>query len=99
MRWAEVEEGVIPLTAADLDIPCSPLISKAIQEFAANNCFNYGPSEGMPMLKEAYANYFIRKRNLTLSPNNILPVDSAAFGIYLICKSILEMTFIAFNFG
>ncbi len=90
MRWAEVDEGVIPLTAADLDIPCSPLISKAIQEFAANHCFNYGPSEGMPMLKEAYASYFYRKRNLTLSPNNILPVDSAAFGIYLICKSILE---------
>ena len=26
LRWAEVEEGVIPLTAADPDFPCPPMV-------------------------------------------------------------------------
>ena len=26
LRWAEQEEGVIPLTAADMDFPCAPEI-------------------------------------------------------------------------
>lgn len=90
MRWAEVDKDVIPLTAADLDLPCAPQISKAIQEFAAKRCFNYGPAEGLPELKQAFAGYFQRKKDVCIAPENILPVDSAAFGIYLTCKTILN---------
>ena len=90
LRWAEVNEDVIPLTAADLDLPCAPQITTAIQRFAANNCFNYGPAAGMPELKLAFANYLLRKKDVVVSPDNILPVDSAAFGIYLTCKTLLN---------
>lgn len=90
MRWAEVDKDVIPLTAADLDLPCAPQIAEAIKRFAAKRCFNYGPAYGLPELKEAFSGYFHRKKQVNISPENILPVDSAAFAIYLTCSSILE---------
>jgi len=90
LRWAEVPEDVIPLTAADLDLPCAPQITAAIQKFAADRCFNYGPATGMPELKNAFAHYFHRKKDVLVSQDNILPVDSAAFGIYLTCKTLLQ---------
>ena len=34
-RWAEVEDGVIPLTAADPDFPPAPEIVQAMQEYVA----------------------------------------------------------------
>ena len=30
LRWAEVEKGIIPLTAADLDFPCATPIIESI---------------------------------------------------------------------
>ena len=34
MRWAEVPEGVIPLTAADSDFPAAPEIGQALNDYA-----------------------------------------------------------------
>ena len=34
LRWAEQEEGVIPLTAADMDFPCAPEIVQAIVSYS-----------------------------------------------------------------
>ena len=31
LRWAEVPDGVIPLTAADHDFPCAPEVVEALQ--------------------------------------------------------------------
>ncbi len=90
LRWAEVEKGIIPLTAADLDFPCATPIIEAIKSYSNKGYFNYGPTEGMPILKESISSYFKRKRNVTIDPKNILPVDSAAFGIYLTCQSFLQ---------
>ena len=89
LRWAEVEKGVIPLTAADLDFPCAEPIIKAINSYSEKGYFNYGPSKGLPLFKISIASYFQRERNVHINPENILPTDSAAFGIYLTCKSIL----------
>jgi aminotransferase/cystathionine beta-lyase len=44
----------------------------------------------MPELKDAFANYLLRKKDVVVNPENILPVDSAAFGIYLTCKTLLN---------
>ncbi|MCR0222977.1 hypothetical protein MKA57_07095 [[Clostridium] innocuum] len=30
LRWAEVADGTIPLTAADMDYPCAPAIKQAL---------------------------------------------------------------------
>lgn len=90
LRWATVPEGVIPLTAADPDFPCAPEIAEAVSRFAKDRYFCYGPPEGLPQFKESMAGYFQTKRRIPASPDLILPVDSAAFGIYITCKAFLS---------
>lgn len=89
LRWATVQEGVIPLTAADPDFPCAPEIADAISRFARDRYFCYAPPTGLPEFKDSMAAYFQRKRNIPASPAWIFPVDSAAFGIYITCKAFL----------
>ncbi len=90
LRWATVNEGVIPLTAADPDFPCAPEISEAICSYSKDRYFSYAHPEGLPEFKESIANYFQQKRNVPVSPAFTFPVDSAAFGIYLTCKAFLK---------
>jgi aminotransferase len=90
LRWATVPHDVIPLTAADPDFPCPPQIVEAIRQFAAARYFSYTPAEGWPEFRAGMAGFFTQKRNLPTTPQDILPVDSAAFGIYLTCKAFLS---------
>ena len=90
LRWAEVNENVIPLTAADLDFPCAPQIAEAIQSYSNPRYFNYGPPEGLSSLKDAISNFLLNRREVKISSSQILPVNSAAFGIYTVCKSFLN---------
>jgi aspartate/methionine/tyrosine aminotransferase len=89
LRWATVPHGTIPLTAADPDFPVAPEIVDAICRFAKEGYFSYGPSDGLPEFKESMAEYFRTKRKINAKPGFILPVDSAAWGIALICKAFL----------
>jgi aspartate/methionine/tyrosine aminotransferase len=90
LRWATVPEGVIPLTAADPDFPSAPEIAEAIIRFTKDRYLSYGPPAGLPEFKSRVAQYFREKRNVPASPDLLFPVDSAAFGIYLICKTFLK---------
>ena len=40
LRWAEVDDGVIPLPAADSDFPCAPEIVDAIVEYSKKGYFS-----------------------------------------------------------
>lgn len=90
LRWAELPEDVIPLTAADPDFQSAPEIAQAIIDYSKEAYFSYGPAEGLPELKKSASRFFQTKRNVVVDPDFVLPVDSAAFGIYLICKTILN---------
>ena len=90
LRWATVPEGVTPLTAADPDFPSAPEIAEAITSFAKNRYMCYGPPDGLMEFKQSLSSYYQRKRAFTISPDQIFPVDSAAFGIYLTCKAFLQ---------
>jgi aminotransferase len=90
LRWATVPPGVIPLTAADPDFPCPVPVTEAIQKFLTERYFSYGPPEGMPEFRESMARFFQEKRKIPTSPSSVLPVDSAAFGIYITCKTFLK---------
>ncbi|HXB06823.1 MAG TPA: pyridoxal phosphate-dependent aminotransferase [Puia sp.] len=90
LRWATVPQDVIPLTAADPDFPFPPPVLEAIQRFSAARYFSYTPAEGWPEFRASMAEFFTHKRNWPASPADILPVDSAAFGIYLTCKAFLS---------
>lgn len=90
LRWATVPKGVIPLTAADPDFKTAPVIRDAIADYCRGGYFSYTPAEGLPEFKDSLQTFFRDRRNCIIPSNQILPVDSAAFGIFLICKSILN---------
>lgn len=54
MRWAEVEEGVIPLTAADPDFPCPPMVKQAMLDYISDGYFSYTPKTDLMILKLLY---------------------------------------------
>ena len=89
LRWASVEEGVIPLTAADPDFPVAYPIQDAISKFTKDGYFSYCDPKGYSPLKEALANSYKKHKNVTVNPSFVLPVESASYGIYLICKTFL----------
>jgi aminotransferase len=90
LRWATVPEGVIPLTAADPDFPSAPEIAEAIIRFTKDRYLSYGPPAGLPEFKESVARFFQEKRQIPTSAELLFPVDSAAFGIYVICRAFLK---------
>jgi len=90
LRWASVAEGVIPLTAADPDFPCATQISEAINKFSSQRYFSYAPYEGFSFFREAVANFHTLNRNIKVDPKNVLAVDSAAYGIFMVCKTFLK---------
>lgn len=90
LRWATQPDGVIPLTAADPDFPSAPEIAEAIIRFTQDRYLSYGPPAGLSEFKESVARNFSLKRNIPALPEFILPVDSAAFGIWLTCKAFLN---------
>jgi bifunctional pyridoxal-dependent enzyme with beta-cystathionase and maltose regulon repressor activities len=90
LRWATVPESVIPLTAADPDFPSAPEIAEALTKFIQDRYLCYGPPEGLPDFKENVAHYFQQKRNVSALPAFTFPVDSAAFGISLVCQTFLN---------
>jgi aspartate/methionine/tyrosine aminotransferase len=88
-RWAEVEEGCIPLTAADPDFKVAKPISKAIMDYAREGYFSYTPKRGLPEFKEAMSAYLKQTKGEIIDPGHILPVDSAARGMYIIAEALL----------
>jgi aminotransferase len=90
LRWATVPPGVIPLTAADPDFPCPAPVTEAITAFLNKRYFSYGPPEGLAEFRESMARFFQEKRGIPTTATSVLPVDSAAFGIYITCKAFLQ---------
>jgi aspartate/methionine/tyrosine aminotransferase len=89
-RWATHDADVIPLTAADPDFPVAEPIVRAIHEYCEDGYFSYGPPEGVLTFKCAIANYYEKKYKATTNPSYILPVNSAAYGLFVAAKSILN---------
>lgn len=90
LRWATVPEGVIPLTAADPDFPVAFPIQEAIVKYAREGYFSYGPNEGTAAFREAICRYYSEKRGVQYDPRCTMAVDSAASGIHLVCKTLLN---------
>lgn len=89
-RWAEVEEGVIPMTAADPDFPVASEIVQSIQQYIQDGYFSYTPHTGFPRFKQAMANYVNERKNEGIDPELVLPIDSAARGMYIIAQTVLN---------
>lgn len=57
-RWATLEEGIIPLTAADPDFRMSSEIEQGIIEYIKDGYLSYGPFSGIPEFKKSVAEHF-----------------------------------------
>lgn len=90
LRWATVPEGVIPLTAADPDFKSAPEIAEALTNFVSDRYLCYGPPEGLPAFRESVARFFQKSRSVPAEPGRVMAVDSAAFGIFLVCGTFLQ---------
>ncbi len=89
MRWAEVEDGVIPLTAADPDFPAAPEISNALIKYIQGGYFSYVPNRGLKEFKKSISRALAKKHEVVDS-ELILPIDSAARGMEIIAKTVLK---------
>ena len=90
LRWAEVEEGVIPLTAADPDYPIAPEIRKAMADYIEDGYFSYSPKLGLPQFRSALSKALKIRKNEEIDESLILPVDSAARGMAIIAEAFLK---------
>lgn len=89
MRWAEVEEGMIPLTAADPDFPAPREIADSLIEYIKGGYFSYTPKRGFPEFGESLARAVKNRKNEDIDPKLVLPVDSAARGMHIIAQAVL----------
>ncbi|MDB5232549.1 MAG: hypothetical protein JWN76_3354 [Chitinophagaceae bacterium] len=90
LRWATLPADVIPLTAADPDFKSAPEIADAIQAYAAERVFTYQPAEGLPAFRKTIAETINKRRNIQTSQELVIPVDSAAQGMFITSKYCLE---------
>lgn len=89
-RWAEVPEGVIPLTAADPDYPVAPEINRALIEYIGAGYYSYTPKMGFPEFRQAIAEALYARKGEDIPAERILPIDSAARGMYIIADVVLS---------
>lgn len=89
-RWAEVPEGTIPLTAADPDYPVAPEIQEAMMDYVRDGYFSYTPKLGYPEFSESISGALRARKGEDIDPKLILPVDSAARGMYIIAETVLK---------
>lgn len=90
LRWAEVPDGMIPLTAADMDYPCAPGIKKALLEYVEEGYFSYTPKKGLSEFNKTFSNYVKQTKGEPIKETNILAVDSAARAMFIIAKAFLK---------
>ncbi|MGG5209484.1 pyridoxal phosphate-dependent aminotransferase [Chryseobacterium sp. MIQD13] len=89
-RWATIEEGIIPLTAADPDFRTAPEIEQGIIEYIKDGYLSYGPFSGLPEFKKSVADHFNTEKHGSFTPENVLAVNSAAQGMFLIASYVLK---------
>lgn len=89
-RWATLKEGIIPLTAADPDFRMSKEIENGIIEYIKDGYLSYGPFSGLPEFKKSVAEHFNTSKKGSYTPENVLAVNSAAMGMYMVAKYVLN---------
>ena len=90
LRWAEIPEGVIPLTAADPDFSPAPEIMDAMHAYISEGCFSYTPKRGFESFRRGISDALFVRKGEEISPEQILPIDSAARGMFVIAKTVLS---------
>jgi aspartate/methionine/tyrosine aminotransferase len=90
-RWATIPNDVIPLTAADPDFPIAPEIILGINDYLKDGYLSYGPFSGLDEFKVSVSKHFNLRKSGTIFPADVLAVNSAAQGMYLVAKYLLTI--------
>lgn len=90
MRWAEVDEDVIPLTAADSDFHPAPEISQAMISYINGGYYCYTPKRGFPWFRKNIAKALKDRKGEIVNPDYVLPIDSAARGMQAVASAVLQ---------
>lgn len=89
LRWATVVQGVIPLTAADPDLPIAPGIGEAIARYVATPHLCYGPAAGLPEFTRAVARHFADTKMAALDAARVTAANSAASALMLVARHVV----------
>jgi aspartate/methionine/tyrosine aminotransferase len=89
-RWATLPQDVIPLTAADPDFPIATEIKQGICDYVNDGYLSYGPFSGLDTFKQSVANHYNLRKGADFAPDDILAVNSAAQGMFLVAKYLLQ---------
>lgn len=89
MRWATLEPDVIPLSSADPDFPPAPEIIDALQDYLKGGYMPYVPPLGITGLRESIAQGLGQRKGELVEPEWIIPTDSAARAMQIVCAAML----------
>lgn len=89
-RWAELPDDMIPLTAADTDFPVAPEIVNDIIDYVKEGYLSYTPKLGLPEFRKSIADALKKYKNEDVEAEMVLPIDSAARGMYIIAQTVLN---------
>lgn len=90
LRWATVAADVIPLTAADPDLPVAKEVTDAIAHYISKPHLSYGPACGLPEFRRAVAQHFAREKSSPrVDAARVIACNSAASAIALVARHLL----------
>lgn len=90
LRWACVEPDVIPLTAADPDLPAPREVVEAIASYIASPHFSYGPAAGLIEFRSAIAQHYAATKQGLVHEDAVTATNSAASAITLVARHLLK---------
>jgi len=90
LRWATVAPDVIPLTAADPDLPVAREVTAALTQYVATPHLSYGPACGLPEFRRAVAAHFAREKAAAVAPERVIATNSAASAIGLVARHLIR---------
>lgn len=89
MTALALQENAANLSQGFPDDEIHPHLKKLLAEATANNYNQYAPMNGLPMLVETLID-FNKKRNISVSKDELTVVPGATYGIYTAIASIIE---------
>ncbi len=86
------EQGkkIIHMEVGELDFPPPNIVRNALEEVFDKGFLRYGQAKGIPMFREAIANYVSKKFNVDLTKDNIIVSPGARFSIYTAISTLLD---------
>ncbi|MBI3941762.1 MAG: putative C-S lyase [Chloroflexi bacterium] len=85
-KWHDFEEGVIPLTVADMDFMSAEPIIQALRQRANHGVFGYGMEP--PELREILAERLQRLYGWTVSPDAFVFTPGVVTALNLVCHAL-----------